>query len=171
MTTIGDVLAIVAVLAGICLSAWALILAVALVFPRKADQARSTLVHHPWASFFIGLILWATVGLFGFILTAQAFPPAKLLGWTIVMPLLSVASVGSAGLAGLAAQRLRHLAPDQTAYVNLSRSAAFIVLAGLVPLLGWFLIVPFLIFASTGAGVAALVTREDVSMEAPGCMP
>lgn len=170
MVSIGDSFSVVAVLGGICLSAWALILAVALVFPRKADEARSRLTHRPWASFFIGLLGWATLGVLGLALISSPLPPAKLIGWGMVMALLCIAAVGSAGLAIVAAERMKTLSPGVTDYAALSKSAAFLVIAGLVPILGWFLIVPFLIFASTGAGFVALLARERLA-ESPRFIP
>jgi hypothetical protein len=171
MTTIGDSFAIVALIAGVCLSAWALIMAVALVFPGKAANARNRLVHRPWASFFLGMAIWLTAGLLSAAFLANPLPLAKLLGWMGMLTLLSIAAVGSAGLATLASERLRALAPDQTAYAHLSKSAAYIIVAGLVPMLGWFLIVPFLIFASTGAGTVALMQRSRSAIQTPEFMP
>ncbi|MBC8066401.1 MAG: hypothetical protein H7Y17_16335 [Chlorobia bacterium] len=171
MVTIGDSFAIVALLGGICLSAWALIMAVALVFPGKAQQARGRLVNRPWVSFVVGLLIWASAGVVSAGMLASPLPLAKLIGWMGILGLASIAAVGSAGLATLASERLKAMAPDQTSYASLSKSAAYIVIAGLVPVLGWFLIVPFLIFASTGAGTAALLIRDRRSVEVPGFMP
>jgi len=171
MITIGDSFAVVALLGGICLSAWALIMAVALVFPGKANHARTRLVNRPWVCFFIGLLIWAVPGVVSGAMLASPLPVAKLLGWMGILGLLSIAAVGSSGLATLASERLRAMAPDQTVYASLSKSAAYIVIAALVPVLGWFLIVPFLIFASTGAGAAALMVRSRQTNEVPGFMP
>ncbi len=171
MTTIGDSFSIVALIVGICLSAWALIMSVALVFPGKAEHARLRLVHKPWASFFLGLGIWLVPGAISFAFLANPLPLAKLVGWMGVLALLSIAAIGSAGLATLASERLRAMAPDQTVYASLSKSAAYIVIAGVVPILGWFLIVPFLILASTGAGVMALLAKSRQTSEVPGFMP
>lgn len=170
MVTIGDSFAVVALLGGICLSAWALILAVALVFPRKAAQARNRLVNKPWASFFLGLGIWLTVGLIGLGMIANPLPLGKLMGWSVIMALTSIASVGASGLSMLAAERLSALAPEMNNYGSLAKSTAFIVVAGLVPVLGWFLIVPFLIFASTGSGIMALMGRQTETADAPRFM-
>lgn len=171
MVTIGDSFAVVAILGGICLSAWALIMAVALVFPGKAQHARERLIRKPWAAFFVGLLIWATFGFVSFLFLASPLPLAKLVGWMGILGLTSIAAIGSAGLATLASERLKAMAPEQTPYASLSKSAAYIVIAGLVPVLGWFLIVPFLIFASTGAGTAALLVRERQAAEAPIFLP
>jgi len=171
MVTIGDSFAIVAILGGICLSAWALIMTLALIFPAKSGHARERLVARPWAAFFTGLAIWATIGVFGFVLLSIPLPIGKLMGWTVIMGLLSVAAIGGAGLASLASQRLRELAPDMTPYASMSKSAAVIVVSGLVPLLGWFMIVPILTFVSTGAGLQALLSRQPEVEIAPRFMP
>jgi hypothetical protein len=171
MVTIGDSFAVVALLGGICLSAWAMILSVALVFPGKANHARNRLAAKPWGAFFIGLLIWATLGFLSLALLSSPMPPAKLLGWIGLLGLGSIAAVGSSGLATLAAERLKSLAPEMTHYAAFTKSAAYIVLAGLVPVLGWFLVVPFLVFASTGAGVHALMLRERAIAESPRFIP
>jgi hypothetical protein len=171
MVTIGDSFAVVALLGGVCLSAWALIMAVALVFPGKAASGRERLVNKPWASFFVGMLLWASVGILSVGLLANPMPLAKLFGWVGILSLASIAAVGSAGLATLASERLSAMAPDATPYASLSKSAATIVIASLVPILGWFLIVPFLVFASTGAGIAALRQRSAQIAEVPRFVP
>lgn len=171
MVTIGDSFAVVALLGGVCLSAWALIMAVALVFPGKATAGRERLVNKPWASFFIGMLMWASIGAVSIVLLASPMPLAKLLGWIGILGLSSVAAVGSAGLSTLASERLSAMAPDATTYASLSKSTATIVIASLVPVLGWFLIVPFLVFASTGAGIAALRHRSSQAAAAPRFVP
>ena len=171
MVTIGDSFAVVAVLGGICLSAWALIMAVALVFPGKALAGRERLVSRPWASFFVGLLLWASLGVVSLALLSNPMPLGKLVGWIGILTLSSIAAVGSAGLATLASERLSVLAPDATPYASLSKSAATIVVASLLPFLGWFLIVPFLVFASTGAGVSALRHRTTQVPESTRLLP
>jgi hypothetical protein len=171
MVALGDSFTVVALLGGICLSAWAMILSIALVFPGKAQHARTRLVKRPWLSFFTGLLLWLTVGVVGFGMIASPLPIGKLMGWTVLMALLSIAAVGSAGLVTLASERLQALALDLTPYAAVTKSAAMIVVAGLVPVLGWFLIVPFLVFASTGAGIQALMLKERQAADMPRFMP
>jgi hypothetical protein len=117
------------------------------------------------------MLMWASVGVVSVGLLASPLPPAKLLGWIGILGLSAIAAVGSAGLATLASERHRAMAPDSTAYASLSKSTATIVIAGLVPILGWFLIVPFLVFASTGAGIAALRHRQPEAAETPRFVP
>ena len=169
MTTIGDSFSVVAVLGGICLSAWALMLAVALVFPNKAHQAENRMSTRPWLCLFLGLLIWLTFGTFSVALISSPVPGVKLVGWGVLMTILSIAAVGSSGSAMLASRRLKRLDPDITPYAALSKSAAFIVIAGLLPVLGWFLIVPLLLCVSTGAGLTALKAREPMT-EAPSFM-
>jgi hypothetical protein len=171
MVTIGDSFAIVAIVGGICLSAWSLIMAVALVFPGKARFARERLAAKPWASFFIGFAMWATIGFASLVLLGSPVPTARLVGWVGILTLSSLAAIGSAGVATLAGERLRSMAPEQTIYASLSKSAATIVIAGLVPILGWFLIVPMLTFVATGSGVAAVLRRERQVAETPAFQP
>jgi hypothetical protein len=159
LVTIGDAFSIVAILGGICISAWALILGTALLFPQRAAIARDHLAGSPWRSFGVGLVLFVVLGTFSLIALGQPVPVGKLLGWTVLLGMLSVGVYGAAGMATLASERMRVLAGDMTPYVSLSKSAAVLVIAGLVPMLGWFLIVPVVTIFSLGAGAMALFGR------------
>jgi hypothetical protein len=159
VVTNGDVFAVVATLTGVCVSAWALILGVAQLFTQRALLAREQLTGAPWRSFLLGFVAFLVLGLFSLVLLKQPLPLGKLIGWTVLLGTLSVAATGAAGMVALASQRLRAMAPEMTPYAAFSKSAAVIVVAGLVPFLGWFLIVPVVIVFSLGSGMQALFAR------------
>ncbi len=161
MVTIGDVFGIFSLIVGICVSGWAMILGVALIFPHRTESAELAVATRPWVCLAIGFSLAATVGLFAVALAAQPAPMLKIAGTTLYLLLLATASIGAAGIAQIAARRARSVDPSLNAYGALSRSSGLIVLSGLVPLLGWFLIAPLLLLFSLGAGTRAVLQRSD----------
>jgi hypothetical protein len=83
-------------------------------------------------------------------------PIAVLAAWLIVLTLLSFAALGGTGLAMLAAERVQEHEPRLSAYASLMRGAALVVVPGLLPVFGWFLVGPALLLIGVGAGTKAL---------------
>ena len=165
MTTIGDSFSIVAILTGIGLTTWALILAAGLLFNSRAHTAREKYESRPWLGFGLGLLLAATVGIVSVVLASAPIPIAKLMGTTGLMILLAVSALGSAGLCQIIAMRIRTLEPALSPYAALTRAGMLLVVAMFFPLLGWFLIGPVVFITSLGIGVQALMTRNPDARE------
>ena len=160
MITMGDVLAVVAGLFGLCFATWALLLASALLFPAKAEIASVAATQKPWKNLGRGLLVTGLFGVIGIGMLASPLPPAKLVGWVLILALLAVAALGMAGITLVAAERLQTLEPNLSPYACLVRAAAIMVVPGILPILGWFLIGPLLLIAGTGAGWSALLNRS-----------
>lgn len=157
--TIGDALAVVGLVFGVCGSLWALVLGASLLFPSRAATAQTALAR-PWASFLWGLFAALTLGVLAVVLMATPTPPAKILGMALLGVLLGASAIGGAGLVHAAAGRIRELDPESSAFSALARGAGILVLSGLVPFLGWFGIAPIALLVSLGAGLRALLTRR-----------
>jgi hypothetical protein len=164
----GDVLAVISLLVGTCVSAWALTLAYGLLFPGKSWVAKQEVSAHPWLCIGRGVGVVLTLGLFGFILIAQVPNPViKLVGWVIVLAILSVAALGMAGIALSAGERLQKLAPGMNHYAAFTRGAAFLIVGCVLPVVGWLGFGPVLYLASIGAGIKALLTRVEEPQPIP----
>lgn len=163
MSILGDVFGIVATLIGLCLTAWALILAHALLFDRRAAVAETQLREHAGKSFLLGLVIAAPLSAIGLSFLANPLPGAKLVGWFFLVVVLSLGALGMAGLAGLASSRIRQLDPECSPFRALTRGAALLVIAALVPVLGWFVLGPIALIFAVGAGTSALFARATSS--------
>lgn len=156
MLILGDVLAVVASLVGICLSAWATLLAFSLLFPNRAERAAESIQGSPTRMGVRGLII-ASVMLFGSVVLLQSpFPAVKLLGWIVMLALFSLAALGGSGLCLLMATRVSDREPNLSAYAALMRGAALVVVPGLLPIFGWFLVAPAMLAIGVGAGTKAI---------------
>jgi len=94
------------------------------------------------------------------VLAKLPFPVAKLAAWVLVLGLLSLAALGGSGLAMLAADKVQEHEPQLSPYKALMRGAALIVVPGLLPVFGWFLVGPAMLFVGVGAGTRALVVAR-----------
>jgi hypothetical protein len=165
MLTLGDVLAIVASLTLICVSMWALVMGVSVLFPDRVARARDTLILRPWRTFWVGLLSTFIGVTFGIAMINLPNPLIKILGTALLLAVLAVGAMGAGGLAQVAAERVQQLDEKLSAYQAQSRGALFIIVSGLVPFLGWFLVAPIVLILGIGAGTQVLRGRRVVNFE------
>jgi hypothetical protein len=153
---IGDVLAVVAALVGICVSAWALMVTCGLLFPAKAESARSVLLAKPKTTIGLGLALTLLPGVLGIVMLGLPLPGVKLLGMAILLAILGCGALGGAGVSFVAGDRIQRMAPDLSDYAVFVRGAGFLVVASVFPIVGWFFFGPLALFAAVGSGARAI---------------
>lgn len=162
MFIMGDVLAVVAAVVGIGATLWAAILAFTVLFQNRVRQSAELALH--WKP----TLLWGAgsaliAGGFGLVLANQPNGLGKLIGYVLLLGLLSVAVLGSAGLAWLTGKRVIRLNPAHSTLGATGRGAALLIAAGFLPVLGWFGFFPILALLSLGAGTRALFRRVRVA--------
>ncbi len=160
MTNVGDVLSVVAFFFGVGGTAWAMTIVMGLLFPEQTSRASTATK----GAFVRGLLPFA-LGIVGLFMLGG--PPAlKLIGWVLLLSVLTLASFGLAGLSRMAARRLTILHPEMGEYPAFLRGAGFLISASLLPVFGWFLFLPAVFITSLGAGWVGLARRESVVLEA-----
>lgn len=156
MVTIGDVLGIVAFLLGVGGTAWAMTVAMGLLFPEQTSNASAAT-----RGAFVRGLLPLLAGILGVLMLGGA-PGLKLLGWTVLLAVLALAALGLAGVSRVVGRRILLLAPDMGEYPAFLRGAGFLVAASLFPVLGWFLFAPVAFVIALGAGWSGLRQRAIV---------
>lgn len=159
MVTLGDVFTVLALIFGIGGTAWAMTVALALLFPSVVLRAQSNVETKPWACLGRGLLLILIPGVVSIVLLNLPNPLAKLLGWAGLMGLFAVAALGCAGIASRAAGSLRQHSEGVTEFGAFAKGAGILVAGSLLPGLGWFVFGPLLIIAGLGAGWTAVRRR------------
>lgn len=154
--TIGDVLAVVAGVFAFSGSLWGLLVGVCVLFGERAERAREALEARPLRVLGGGTAVAATAGGIGLILLNQPNGLLKFVGWVLLLGLLAVAALGGGGLALVVRGRLLRMEPHLSPLGALGRGSALLVVAGFVPLLGWFGVAPLATLAALGAGLQAL---------------
>lgn len=165
MLTIGDVFSVVAFLFGMAFSAWALLIGSAMIFSHKSQISESLIRHAPGRSFVLGLVMLLVIGIISLAFISVPFPLAKLVGWSGILVALSLATVGGGGLVLFVADRLRMYDARLRPFAALTRGALFIVLSGLVPLLGLLVVFPVVLAMGIGTGVQSLFMREAIQAQ------
>jgi hypothetical protein len=163
MVTIGDVFSIVATLAGLALTLWSFIIMCALLFPAKVEAARSAVSLRPGSTFALGMAA-LTYGVFCLVFTNIPNPGAKLIGLVGLASYFGLVAVGAAGIAKLGSERIMSLSTETTSHFRaFAQSSAYIVIAGMLPVLGWFLFAPLFMVVAGGAGLKAVMQRASAS--------
>jgi hypothetical protein len=165
MVTIGDVFSVIAGILAICASAWALMLVMTLLFTHRSEAACRDIETRPWKAFFIGLAILVFLGTLSLALLGNPIPAIKLAGMVLMLALLSIASVGAGGLSLLIGRRMQPLDPSLSAYKAVGRGAAIVVVASLLPFVGWWVFMPIVLAVSLGSGVTALMARVPSRLE------
>lgn len=157
--TIGDVLAFVGFIGGVCLSLWVLLIGVALLFETKANAARRVLENEAPRAFGLGFVLLLPLG-FAAIAMLNGPGALKFCGLVLLSLLLAISLLGGAGLSLLLGERTGMRAPEISPFAALSRGAGMMSVAWLFPVLGWFLVAPASIITGLGAGAKVLWKRR-----------
>lgn len=154
--TIGEVNAVLYFVAIGAAALWAAIVALGLLFPERVRRSESALLEKPGRLLVNGVALGVLGVGIGIALLNAPNGLVKLFGWLLISGLALLATLGSAGLARVASARIGSLDPRQSEFTALWRGTGLLVLAGLFPAFGWFLLFPLQLFAGIGAGMAAL---------------
>jgi hypothetical protein len=160
--TIGDILAIVAAVVGICVSAWALMVTCGLMFPAKAETARQVLLSKPKACIGLGVGLALVPGFLGVVMLGSPHPGLKLLGMLGILTVLGCGALGGAGVSFVAGDRIQSMAPELSDYAVFVRGAGFLVVGSIFPIVGWFAFGPIALFAAVGSGARAVLRGTSV---------
>jgi len=148
-------------------SLWALLVAAALVFAKRAARAQARLETQPLKTFGGGLLVAVTAGVIGIGLVSQPSGLLKLFGWVVLLGLLALSALGGGGLALLVGARIRETSPRLTPFAALGRATGLLVAATWTPILGWFVVLPLGLVAALGAGVQATFARPRTASQPP----
>jgi len=168
---LADVLAVISLFVGFWLTGWATITIMSLLFGRQAEAAAVTIQTSPVKSGLIGAGMVATLGVLSVIFMLAPLPLGKVIGAVMFMFLFMVSFLGTAGICHIAARRVTEGYPGLAPFAALSRAAAILVTASMLPVVGWLFIAPLIVFVSLGAGTRSLMRRKPVMVMQNGTSP
>jgi hypothetical protein len=146
-------------LIGLAVCILALLLVVAAVWPGFTMRAKANLEVSPGKSFMVGLVNYVFLG--AIILVAANLGPAAVIGLLLAGVLLVATLLGLPAAALLVGERLHQLRErEATRWDELLAGGVALYLAVLLPLVGWFLLLPTLCLWSFGAATLTLLARR-----------
>lgn len=134
----------------------ALLVLLPALLPGPTGRAQQIAQNSPGRALVIGLV---NALFFGVVVAifAQGGEAGGLIAAIILLALLSVTAVGLAGINQIVQGRLY---PKEGGVKVGLKTAVLLIAAALLPLLGWFVLTPILLFISLGAGIITLVRRN-----------
>jgi hypothetical protein len=153
MLTLGDVLAVVAIVFGTAVGLAALSLASGFAFPLASEAAARKAESRPIASFLLGLALSVPAMFVGLVLVALPSPLAKSAGVLLLAAWAVLLGFGTATVSWLVGQRVQAASPALPRHAALGVASLAVAVSMILPFVGWFLIGP--VVALTGFGAWA----------------
>lgn len=138
----------------------------ALMLPNPVERARQRIVRKPYASFFVGLAFWGASVALG--VNLIKIPGAgSLIGYAVMAPMFAASVVGGGALSRIIGERIKKYQRNESGITALIGGAFITTLAGLLPVIGWFMFLPLTGFIAIGAGALGVVNKRRVEEEEP----
>lgn len=153
---VADTIAILLLIVGFLLSLQGLWLFCRALWPTKVIAAATRCGRNPIKSFLAGIGV-TLVMMVGTALAGQAGAPGRVLATGLVSLYVVFSGVGVAGLATHMGQRLSSPTDDRRPWAATVRGGVVLELAYVVPVVGWFVILPASVVMGAGAATLALV--------------
>lgn len=151
----------------------ALFVALGALFPGRTAKTRAVAEAMPGRSLLIGFINFLFFGAAGLFVIALANNVSNgLLKVVLILPglvCLAALSIGlSLGLAGAAQLVGARLWPQRPEWLRVLAASICMTWASAVPLVGWFLLLPYLLWLGLGAFIIGFVYKEKPVTESSG---
>ena len=152
-----DVSAIFGILLTLGISFPGMLTASWLLFPLTIERAQKRLDETPWSCWWLGFALCFILAVPTMILLSLPYGPAKFIGWTLVVIVLSLSCLGAAGLVAMMGKQISRHSSNLLTVGMFVRGAVALELAAVFPLIGWFLVIPLATILSLGATAFAVL--------------
>lgn len=169
--TLADVLAVISglALAGAGFASLAVILS--LLKPRALERAGARAIERPVVSASLGLLIFfASTVVWGTLLKVPV-PPARLLAVAGILTMLCLAALGGAGLASRLGRAYAGRTGPATSLDGVLRGVFLLEGAALLPIVGWFVVLPAAFLVCLGAGFHAALWRRTPQAAAAAPVP
>lgn len=166
MPYLGSTVFIAAIACLVLLTLLGSILLASACFGRFVERAAAAAGDRPLQSLAIGAPLLAATLLVAAALLRGA-PPAKLLGAVAALALSGACIVGLAGVALRVGSSTSAGSPVSSVHRRVLRGAAIVELAAMLPVFGWFVVLPLSLAIGLGASTATLLSRSRRAVVSP----
>ena len=136
------------------------------LFPRMVDRSRLRYSRSPFKTVFLGIVTAAGPVIGGIAMLSAPNPGLKFLGAVILLTAILIGLLGSAGLSRHIGQRLNSPADEAQPWRRVLRGGIVLSLTFVLPLIGWFLILPVTLISGFGAAVLSWRERDKSEPEA-----
>jgi hypothetical protein len=152
---------LVIILAGATLSAAAFFAALGVFFPKRIARARLAFEAAPGRSFMAGVVNFLFFGAIALVFASmnEGDGLPRLLAILVLTPPAIGMCLGLAALAQVTGEKLAPQTGSLRPAWGAATGAAILALGSALPVIGWFLLLPFLLLLGLGVFVVSLFTR------------
>jgi len=161
---LADTMAIFLVVLGFMLALPGLWLLCRGLWPNKVNSAALICAKSLHKPFLVGLPITLTVAILASGLKALPGPLGTILAGALICLYLMQASVGVAGLATSIGERLASPADAGRPWRATLRGSVVLVLTYLLPILGWFVIIPISLMVGSGSAALSMFGRREYAL-------
>lgn len=166
-----DVFKILFLILGLILCTMSYWLLFQALFSGTVEKSRRAMLDHPWRIFLIGALAGIPLVVLGLAMLSNGAGPVKFLGGALASGILLVALLGSTGLVRHIGEQLSGNAVEGRTGLAVLRGGAVIAVASVLPVVGWFVLIPAVLIAGFGAALRLLWTRQPPATVAPAANP
>jgi hypothetical protein len=141
------------------------------LFPAMVERSREQYRARPVGITLLGFVVLVPLLLIGLFLGKAGHPLPKLLGLCCSVPPLVLGLVGAAGLAQLIGLGLPSSLDEQQPWRRTSRGGIVLCLTFLLPVFGWFILMPWAVVSGLGAFVLSAGRRSVLTPAVPPLIP
>ena len=156
-------LSFIIILLTIALAAYFLVISA--LFANRAAKTQRVITAMPGRSFGVGLVNFAFFGVIALVLFSVAGNAGDFIRFILTVPALLITAVLaimlSFGLAGTSNLLGERIFPDQPAWKQTAWGTVILSFACALPIVGWFLLFPYVGFVGIGAFILGLFQRES----------
>ena len=162
-----DVLKIVFLILGAFLIFSSYWLAAVALFPRVVERARQQYEKHAVKITLLGLVIMIPAIAIGIGFGKAPNPVAKMIGVALVAVPVLLGLIGSTGLCQRVGCGLPSALDEQQPWRRVLRGGIVVALTFLLPVIGWFIVLPWTIVSGCGAAVLALKQARKAAAPTP----
>ena len=160
-----DIFRILIILLLLSASLAAYFLVIGVFFPNRVTKAQRLINQMPGRSFGVGLVNFLFFGVLAIVLFSVAENTNGLVRGILTFPALIIigflAFLLSLGLAGTVNEVGARLFADQAHWRQTAWGSAILTFACALPFVGWFLLLPFVVFKAIGATILGFFQRNE----------
>ncbi len=126
------------------------------LYPGVVDRARARYATRPIRTTLIGILVTVPVTLVGIGLVSAPGAGGKFIGFAVLVLLFTAGLLGSSGLCRLIGERLPSPVDEAQPWRRVYRGGTVLAIAFVLPMVGWFLVLPLTLVSGVGAAATAL---------------
>jgi hypothetical protein len=134
------------------------------LFTNRVNKTQSVINQTPGRSFGLGMVNFLFFGAIAFVLLSIAEKTGPFVKGLLTIPalllltfLIILASIGLTSMVKLLSERIF---PDLTSWKQIVWGSIVLCFACALPFVGWFLLIPFILFISIGATILGIVQKS-----------